>query len=256
MIVLFTHRHRFIINPQTQVQAAEEWVKLINEQFGTQLEIPQIVRHLVAEESRPGESLAAQGFSSHNPVILIPGVISTGLELWQGETCASHYFRQRLWGSATMLRSLLLDPKCWLRHIALNHTTGQDRDGIKLRPASGLEAADFFIGNFWIWARVIENLADIGYDTNSLAMAAYDWRAAPLDLELRDSYFTRLASLVEIMSKSNEDRPVSLVMHSSVHQGILCDDFISAHICLTQYGWSCCTHLLTMGRAYQRPRLD
>ena len=31
---------------------------------------------------------------------------------------------------------------------------------------SGFDAADFLIGDYYIWARVIQNLADVGYDTN------------------------------------------------------------------------------------------
>ena len=34
------------------------------------------------------------------------------------------------------------------------------------------------IGGFWVWAKMIENLADIGYDASSMHMASYDWRLA------------------------------------------------------------------------------
>lgn len=27
-------------------------------------------------------------------------------------------------------------------------------------------AADFFLGGYWVWARIIQNLADVGYDPN------------------------------------------------------------------------------------------
>ena len=52
-----------------------------------------------------------------------PGIISTGLEMWQGKACAPR-FRERLWGESVMLRKILLNPKCWLEHLSLNHTTG------------------------------------------------------------------------------------------------------------------------------------
>jgi len=45
-----------------------------------------------------------------------------------------------------MVQSMLLDSQCWLRHMMLNLTTGLDPEGIKLRPAAGLEAADYLIG--------------------------------------------------------------------------------------------------------------
>lgn len=48
-----------------------------------------------------------------HPVIMIPGVISTGLESWSLEgtpECPTKpYFRKRLWGSWHMLRAMLLD---------------------------------------------------------------------------------------------------------------------------------------------------
>lgn len=46
--------------------------------------------------------------------------------------------------------------------------------GIKLRPSTGLEASDYLVATFWIWAKIIENFADIGYDSNSMFMAPYD----------------------------------------------------------------------------------
>ena len=34
------------------------------------------------------------------------------------------YFRQRMWGTFTMLQTMLMDPECWMNHISLNLTTG------------------------------------------------------------------------------------------------------------------------------------
>jgi phospholipid:diacylglycerol acyltransferase len=28
---------------------------------------------------------------------------------------------------------------------------------------------------YWVWQKIVENLAVLGYDTNSMDMAAYDW---------------------------------------------------------------------------------
>eukprot|EP00620_Florenciella_sp_RCC1587_P018290 CAMPEP_0182580970 /NCGR_PEP_ID=MMETSP1324-20130603/48640_1 /TAXON_ID=236786 /ORGANISM="Florenciella sp., Strain RCC1587" /LENGTH=69 /DNA_ID=CAMNT_0024797267 /DNA_START=20 /DNA_END=226 /DNA_ORIENTATION=+ len=48
--------------------------------------------------------------------------------------------------------------------------SGLDPPGIKVRPAQGFEATDYVIGGYWVWAKLVENLADIGYDMNSMAM--------------------------------------------------------------------------------------
>ena len=80
-----------------------------------------------------------------HPVIMIPGVISTGLESWGTEADSRQYFRKRLWGSWTMMRALVMDKASWKRHIMLDKVTGLDPPGVKLRAAQGFDAADFFI---------------------------------------------------------------------------------------------------------------
>ena len=137
---------------------------------------------------RPGLELAAQGFTPKHPVIMIPGIVTTGLELWQGEPCAKKYFRQRMWGTMTMVQNMLLNTRCWLQHMALNGSTGLDPHGIKLRSAQGFEAADFVLGGYWVWSKLIENLADIGYDPGTMSLAAYDWRLSFQKLQTRDRY--------------------------------------------------------------------
>jgi phospholipid:diacylglycerol acyltransferase len=89
-----------------------------------------------------------------------------------------------------MIQNFLADRNCWLQHLKLNATTGLDPEGVKLRAASGFEAADYLIGSYWVWARLITNLADVGYDSSSMFMFSYDWRLAPNKLEERDGYFT------------------------------------------------------------------
>lgn len=44
----------------------------------------------------------------------------------------------------------------------------QDPSGIKLRAALGLEAVDYFIQGYWVWSKMVEALADVGYDSNTL----------------------------------------------------------------------------------------
>lgn len=89
-----------------------------------------------------GLHLKAQGVRALHPVIMIPGVISTGLESWGTEEASRQYFRKRLWGSWSMMRALVLDKASWKKHIMLDKITGLDPPGIKLRAAQGFDAAD------------------------------------------------------------------------------------------------------------------
>jgi phospholipid:diacylglycerol acyltransferase len=154
-----------------------------------------------------------QGIQAHHPVIMIPGVISTGLESWGTEEGSRQYFRKRLWGSWSMMRALVLDKASWKRHIMLDKDTGLDPPGIKMRAAQGFDAADFFITGYWIWNKILENLATIGYDPSNAFTAAYDWRMSYMNYEIRDQYFTRLKSHIEVAVRVS-DRKVVLLSHS------------------------------------------
>ena len=155
----------------------------------------------------------SQGVEATHPVIMIPGVISTGLESWSTEQESQQYFRKRLWGSWTMMRALIMDKPRWKRHVMLDKETGLDPPGVKLRAAQGFDAADFFITGYWIWNKILENLATIGYDPTNAFTAAYDWRLSYSNLEVRDQYFTRLKIHIETAQKVS-DRKVTLLSHS------------------------------------------
>ncbi|CAO2654454.1 Nn.00g111870.m01.CDS01 [Neocucurbitaria sp. VM-36] len=154
-----------------------------------------------------------QGIQAKHPVIMIPGVISTGLESWSTEEGSRQYFRKRLWGSWSMMRALVLDKAAWKRHIMLDKNTGMDPPGVKLRAAQGFDAADFFITGYWIWNKILENLATIGYDPSNAFTAAYDWRMTYMNYEIRDQYFTRLKSHIEVAVKVSDAKAV-LLSHS------------------------------------------
>ncbi|KAJ5046572.1 uncharacterized protein L3040_003811 [Drepanopeziza brunnea f. sp. 'multigermtubi'] len=161
-----------------------------------------------------GLNLVAQGVKAKHPVIMVPGVISTGLESWGTTNSSRQYFRKRLWGSWSMMRALVTDKEGWKRHLMLDKYTGLDPDGgIKLRAAQGFDAADFFITGYWIWSKILENLATIGYDPDNSFTASYDWRLSYKNLEVRDSYFTRLKMYVELGHKTS-GKKVVLVSHS------------------------------------------
>lgn len=144
---------------------------------------------------------------------MIPGVISTGLESWGTEEQSRPYFRKRLWGSWSMMRALVLDKASWKRHIMLDKNTGMDPPGIKMRAAQGFDAADFFITGYWIWNKILENLATIGYDPTNAFTAAYDWRMSYANYEKRDQYFTRLKNHIEL-AKHVTGLKVVLLSHS------------------------------------------
>lgn len=144
---------------------------------------------------------------------MIPGVISSGLESWSTEADSRPYFRKRLWGSWTMMRALVLDKASWKRNIMLDRDTGLDPPGVKLRAAQGFDATDFFITGYWIWNKILENLATVGYDPTNAFTAAYDWRLAYGNYEVRDQYFTRLKAHIETAVRVSNKKAV-LLSHS------------------------------------------
>ncbi|KAI8885249.1 LACT-domain-containing protein [Backusella circina FSU 941] len=149
----------------------------------------------------------------HFPVVMVPGVISSTLESWSTTEKSKKFFRKRLWGSMTMFRSILLDKESWIEHVMLDPETGLDPPGIKLRAVRGVEAADYFVSGYWVWAKVIENLAGIGYDTNNMHFASYDWRLSYSNIERRDKYFSHLKNIIE-QSKKDTGLKSVIVAHS------------------------------------------
>ncbi|KAL7554962.1 hypothetical protein ACHAWF_018526 [Thalassiosira exigua] len=169
--------------------------------------------HDVGEESRVGYQLRQQNARAKHPVVMIPGFVTSGLELWEGAPCAKKHFRQRLWGSASMARTFFSDRECWRKHLALNPQTGMDPPNIRLRSAQGFEAADNFIATYWVWSHIIENLADVGYDGSTMTMMSYDWRMGYEFLEKRDGYFTKLKHTIEAHHSTTGEK-VILISHS------------------------------------------
>ncbi|KAI5466493.1 Lecithin:cholesterol acyltransferase-domain-containing protein [Mariannaea sp. PMI_226] len=160
-----------------------------------------------------GTKAKNEGLEAYHPVIMIPGVISTGLESWGTANTSRAYFRKRLWGSWTMMRALVMDKEVWKKHVMLDKRTGLDPPNVKLRAAQGFDATDFFVTGYWIWNKIFENLASIGYDPTNSFTAAYDWRLSYANLEVRDQYFSRLKSYIEV-GVSSGGRKVVLASHS------------------------------------------
>lgn len=156
-------------------------------------------------------------YTAKYPIVMVPGVISTGIENWglsgDDECDSTPHFRKRLWGSFYMLRTMVLDKICWLKHVKLDPITGLDPQNFTLRAAQGFESADYFITGYWIWNKIIENLGAIGYEPNNMVTASYDWRLAYLDLEKRDRYFTKFKQQIELYHDLTGNKTV-LVGHS------------------------------------------
>lgn len=55
------------------------------------------------------------GRESMDAVILIPGIISSGLESWSTDAEQASYFREKLWGGTSMLRILVSNQANWIK---------------------------------------------------------------------------------------------------------------------------------------------
>ena len=192
------------------------------EQFLAETVLPSLDRiradysntEFVAERTnRPGYKLKNLGARVKYPIVMVPGFVTSGLELWGGENCARKHFRQRFWGSMSMAKTFFADRECWRRHLTLDPYTGSDPPSIRLRAAQGFEAADYFMATYWVWSKLIENLADIGYDGSTMTMMSYDWRLGYSVLETRDGYFTNLRFTIEAYVKSRGEKVV-IMSHS------------------------------------------
>lgn len=160
-----------------------------------------------------GEELSQRGLKAKYPVILIPGIISTALENWSTAGQYKAQFRKRYWGGASMVMRAIQDPEGWMAALMLDPETGLDPPGVKIRAAQGIDAAQKFIEGYWLWEKIIQNLAALNYDTNNLELAAYDWRLSYRNLEVRDGYFSRLKHSIESYKRRQGQKTV-IVAHS------------------------------------------
>lgn len=66
--------------------------------------MPASINHFVTEaitgpaQDPPGLRLKKEGLKVKHPVVFVPGIVTGGLELWEGHQCAEGLFRKRLWG--------------------------------------------------------------------------------------------------------------------------------------------------------------
>ncbi|KAJ9559476.1 hypothetical protein OSB04_004636 [Centaurea solstitialis] len=160
----------------------------------------------------PGVKCVKEGLEPKHPVVFVPGIVTGGLELWEGHECAEGLFRKRLWGGT--FGEIYRRPSCWLQHMSLDNETGLDPDGIRVRPVSGLVAADYFAPGYFVWAVLIANLARVGYEEKNMYMAAYDWRLSFQNTEVRDKTLSRIKRNIELMVEINDGQKAVIIPHS------------------------------------------
>lgn len=154
-----------------------------------------------------------------HPVLILPGFITTGLEVWEANnTCLKRLnmslsLRQWMLG-AKMILLMLRDPGCWFELFSLDPVSGMDKPGTRVRGGEGAGSVGEFVPGFWVWEKIIRNLADIGYDSSSLAVATYDWRLSPDLLQERDGFFYRMKHLILQLYEQHHEQRIIIIGHS------------------------------------------
>jgi phospholipid:diacylglycerol acyltransferase len=174
---------------------------------------PQARKWLENRDFKVGREAKEAGYEKTHAIMLIPGVISSGLESWGTDAETAQFFRKRLWGGGSMVQSIVTRKAEWIKAMSLDTKSGLDPPNVKVRSAQGLDAASYFITGYWIWSKIIENLAAIDYDYNDLTLQAYDWRLSYINLQYRDAYFSRIKGVIEHSLAVNGKKTV-LVSHS------------------------------------------
>ena len=63
----------------------------------------------------------------------------------------------------------------------------------------------------WVWAPLLDNLMAIGYDSNMIYFANYDWRLSRMRLEQRDGFWSRTKFEIELRVKMSGQKVVLMV---------------------------------------------
>lgn len=161
-----------------------------------------------SSEILPAETL--KHLKPKHPVLIIPGITSTTLEIWQSK---EKEFRTNIWGKSDMLINMISNINEWARQISLDPETGLDPPEIKVRPGIGFSSSDYILPLYWVWQKILNNFGILGYDNLNMHVCTYDWRLSMENLELRDKYFTRLKMDIENYYKLNNAKIV-LLTHS------------------------------------------
>ncbi|KAH7883169.1 Lecithin:cholesterol acyltransferase-domain-containing protein [Phlebopus sp. FC_14] len=223
----------FILIQPYDMQEMHAHLLLLMEEYDISLRIPEIdlsrvemewqrLRSNIPEvwklnndgrEFQVGEVMKERGLTAHYPVVLVPGIVSTGLESWSTSPEYRAFFREKLWGGYNMISQVTFNRDRWITAMMLDPDTGLDPSGAKIRAAEGIDAASSFMKGYWLWAKIVENMAVVNYDTNNLHLAPYDWRLSMWNLEERDGYFSRLKATIEGLKK-RQGKKVVIAAHS------------------------------------------
>lgn len=153
-------------------------------------DISSWIPNFLRSKESAGTVLAEAGYTAFYPIMIIPGIASSGLECW--ETDHPSWFRERIWMTPSKLTShtantIFTKVKAtlsfegqvseWRRHILLAEDGYSDPPNIKVRPCSGFSGIDYIVdsGPFksasYVFGPLIEELAKVGYDPRNLDAA-------------------------------------------------------------------------------------
>lgn len=105
-------------------------------------------------EFRVGERMRDRGLHADHPVVIIPGIVSTGLESWSTSDEYRSWFREKVWGGLRyalwslhlfcpsytfrMISQVTFNRDKWITSLMLDPVTGLDPPGVKVRAAQGM----------------------------------------------------------------------------------------------------------------------
>ncbi|KAJ3167984.1 hypothetical protein HDU88_001931 [Geranomyces variabilis] len=183
--------------------------------------LPFLPKHLLRKKAHAADTPSRKRHASVDDMEESDDRAALKAVMAANRACGQKYFRKRMWGTVDQLKAIMLNKECWLHHMMLNERNGLDPAGVKLRAAQGLDAADYLFPGYWVWAKILANLGSLGYDSNSMYLASYDWRLSYQNLQKRDLYFTKLKHTIEdaytqaiLSGSSAEEARVTVISHS------------------------------------------
>jgi hypothetical protein len=176
-------------------------------------------------------SYAPKGLE-RNPIILVPGLGGSALELELHEKDVPHWYCTknidyfRAWLHLDELLPGVFD--CFSHNMKLQYDPGTHHysniPGVQSRPADfgglrGIDYLDYMSGKpvtlTGYYATVISNLESAGYVGGvDLYGAPYDWRVPSSALYERNEWYAQLKELILTARRNNQGKKVNLVTHS------------------------------------------
>merc|ERR1719193_3063422 len=114
----------------------------------------------------PVEYLKRKGLKPKHPVILIPGLFASELEVLEAPRCGAEWEGEVLWGDSLAVEPitrLAIFHSCVMHTLSLDPNTGLDRidpetgKRIAVRPSGGYNGSDYIMG-FSVWGTMKDNL--------------------------------------------------------------------------------------------------